>query len=337
MVHTRVWREYIDYSQLHQFDIVLIRSKVVFNGCDVDAGVGRSIMFASSDIHVSEEKFLSKWDRVGLLQLPSFVSPQDYDIHNLEVTEATHEGLRTTPMREILQGALEVSIRSMRVAGDEEEAEGDVKSNPIRVDFEEQFFGFLGPLMNKPYAHPLVTTSGKLDGMFQNFAQTMQQIDFSPKQLKRLHEEVAKADKGNGIQFDELLELFTTLFEAPELLNTLSTAEILSLTSHYDISEDKKEGISKDEFIETYNNSIKRTLIARKMPREVLSGAFVSLVFQELGLLKKSKSNYLLPMAFAQQSLAEDDNSPSLRLVNANLGVEMLVPSLLQQKYDKEA
>ena len=48
--------------------------------------------------------------------------------------------------------------------------------------------------------------------------------------------------------------------------------------------------------------SLERTVVARKTPHQVLSGAFVSQALQEMGVLPKGKDSYFLPMDFAEVS-----------------------------------
>jgi hypothetical protein len=90
-------RPLLAYSSLQFLDLVLVRSAAGGSGAaatlpgqpadGMDARIAAAIRAGALGLSLPAETLLSKWDRVGLIQLPSFLERWEYDADNIEVTE----------------------------------------------------------------------------------------------------------------------------------------------------------------------------------------------------------------------------------------------------------
>jgi hypothetical protein len=88
-------------------------------GVQVDREIGKFVTFTVGDVHVDRSNVLKcKYDRVGIVQVPGFMEPREYDFDNIEVTEATQDGVTTQSLREVCEGALSVSVRHMKIGAE---------------------------------------------------------------------------------------------------------------------------------------------------------------------------------------------------------------------------
>jgi len=118
-------RPLLPYSSLQFLDLVLIRSAAGGSGAasaqpghpaeGMDARIASAIRQGALGLSLPAETLLSKWDRVGLIQLPSFLERFEYDADNVEVTEATYTGVQTRSLRAVMDSACEVAIRPLYV------------------------------------------------------------------------------------------------------------------------------------------------------------------------------------------------------------------------------
>lgn len=349
-------RPVLIYSSLQFLDIVLIRSRVHVNGFGLDSRLASTIRYGSLGLQLPELQHFSKWDRVGLIQLPSFIEKHEYDPDNIEVTEATYFGIQTRTLRQVLDSAFEVSIRSLKVGSQiaAHEAEqsrlraeaadrragrksphpsmpntpahavaasiqpisddgDDSDENSERLEYLQKYYQFTGPVINRAYGQCM----DKLESMFRFVSTSLKSFELSSQEILNMHTLLEKyivpfvgldGQPSRGIPFGSLLTLFRDMSETSLsggiLQNTFSDGEIFELVSAFTMGDDRvslsNNGfISEAEFFTQWKASLERTLPLRRIPREILSGAFVSQALQQIGVLPQSSDAYYLPMDFA--------------------------------------
>jgi len=118
-------RPCVSYASLQSFDLVLIRSQVQISGSDlpIPARVASTIRCGALGMQLPVEQHLATWDRVGLIQLPSFIEPHQYSADTIEVCEATYTGIQTRTMRQVMEEAEEVCVRRVIIRAQEEQEE----------------------------------------------------------------------------------------------------------------------------------------------------------------------------------------------------------------------
>lgn len=324
----------IIYSRLQFLDLVLIRSQQSVGGFGVDARIASAIRCGSLGMQLPDVTVLHQWDRVGLIQLPSFIDAHEYSAENIEVTEATLNGVQTRTLRQVLESSMEVVIRPMylgsqiarrqkeaaerrrrrrrRKEGQQSPSEDEhisVDTDTVdesddaseRVEYLQKYYQFIGPLMNRPYG----TLMDKLEPTFRWVMAALKKFDTQPAQVTQmdalLERHVAEFTGTNGrvtraIPFKALLPIFREMANE-SILNTFSDAEIFELvnsfmslgdsssSAHDRVSLSNNGYISKYDFLQHWKGSLERTMPLRRMPREVLSDAFVSQALQHMGIL----------------------------------------------------
>jgi len=165
-----------------------------------------------------------------------------------------------------------------------------------RQDFMQDYYAFSGQVINRPYQECL----DPLFDMFDFFVSMMKDFEYSEDQIILMKDTVKKWDKfGFGIRFNDLLKLFREISDSNVLTNTFSTAEISRLVAQFNEKDGEKGYISPEAFMDAWLASCKRTIVAQKTPRPILSAGFVSEAYQQVNLLPTGFDHYYLPMDFA--------------------------------------
>ena len=359
------------YSRAQFLDLVLIRSKTRINGFGVDSRIAAAMRAGSLGLQLPPETLLPKWDRVGLLQLPSFLERHQYTADNIEVTEATFSGVQTRTLRQVCDSAMEVVIRPLNIGSQvkrEEEAaarrrareqaealgsgaepqemKGDFGPDDAggledeeneRLDFLTKYYQFTGPVVNRAYG----ACMDKLESMFRWVMSSLRRFELGAAEEARMKALLEKhvvdftgldGKAARGIPFSALLPTFRDMARSANasleaaraaderdaiamgavgdsaadggVSNTFSDSEIFELVSAFTLGDDRislsNSGyISVSEFLAQWRASLERTSVLRRVPREILSGAFVSQALQAMGMLPQSDQHYFLPMHFA--------------------------------------
>lgn len=361
-------RPEIIYSSLQFLDLVLIRSRVTVNGFGMDSRIASTIRYGSLGLQIPQLQQLSKWDRVGLIQLPSFIEKHEYDADNIEVTEATYFGIQTRTLRQVIESSMEVSIRSLKLGkqieqheeelrrlreaaknkknkkigekkesnvgessmeaaaspspdmngdpnlGDEDESDD---ANNERLEYLQKYYQFTGPIINRTYGQCM----DKLEAMFRYVMASLRSFDLAPIELSEMDKILDKyvttftgpdgQTRQSGIPFQSLLPLFRDISSHDShTQNTFSDAEMYELVGSFTTGDDRVSlsntgFMTKQEFMQQWRASLERTLPLRRIPREILSGAFVSQALQNIGILPQSSDAYYLPMEFAMLEAPE--------------------------------
>lgn len=359
------------YSSAQFLDLVLIRSKTRINGFGVDARIAAAMRAGSLGLQLPPETLLAKWDRVGLLQLPSFLERHQYTADNIEVTEATFTGVQTRTLRQVCESAMEVVIRPLNIGAQvkreeaaaaaraarqaqaasgagpsaaelksdlDDDVSGEDEENE-RLDFLTRYYQFTGPVVNRAYG----ACMDKLESMFRWVMASLRRFELGAAEEARMKALLERhvveftgldGKTARGIPFAALLPTFRDMAAsanssleaaraADELdalslgaagdaaaggvSNTFSDSEIFELVGAFTLGDDRislsNSGfISVAEFMAQWRASLERTSVLRRVPREILSGAFVSAALQSMGMLPQSDQHYFLPMHFAMRS-----------------------------------
>ena len=97
------------------------------------------------------------WDRVGLIELPEFRKPSDrklLKLTNVNVTEAVADGVCSRSLKEVCDGALEVSIRPLRLTlatPNSTFQPNERLREHARVSLLREWYSFIGPVVNRSY------------------------------------------------------------------------------------------------------------------------------------------------------------------------------------------
>lgn len=384
------------YAQLNFLDIVLIRSKHVVAGLDIDARVISHIRHATLGVVLPEKNEFNQFDRIGLILLPSsFLDVDEYSPDNIEVIEAGPNGVQLSSLRQVMESALEIVIRPLRLplnrklkeksksADEDEEDDVDDDDEDLdgRMQLMQKFYQFTGTVINRPYG----SCMDKLQPMFRHVTKQLKQAELTQEDIRKMNDFIAKYEEEieltshlamarfNGqktircIPFDRLIQVFQgmTSLEATEIFNgllehtlvqkegensvhaskvckirnTFTDQEIFELVSQFGpINGEEKVTLSSSghlptaEFLSVWRSSLERSRVLHANIRELISGAFVSQVFQHIGLLpletqqpaatstssSSSSSSFYLPSDFAQLK-REDD---ALQLQNTGSGAK---------------
>ena len=172
-------------------------------------------------------------------------------------------------------------------------------SNDILSQLESLYYPFILKYL-KPQKKLLDIDNIHINRLFKYFITILPHELLNNEQYHIIDNILLKYEQDNGIQFHDLLLIFHEINNHPKLINTFNSLEISNLVNHFkDLSDDIKHGINSNEFIKIYEKSLERTLIARKLSHEVLSGGFVSLILQIIGIFDENQ--FYLPSDFAQQ------------------------------------
>lgn len=107
---------------------------------------------------------------------------------------------------------------------------------------------------------------------------------------------------GRGIPITRLGEVFARIAALPDLSCTLTDSEVFALTAHVGHAADPDQEIliSKTDLLRAWRAALERVLLARRdVLRSLISGAFVSTVFQKVGILPEGEAFFFTPMDFA--------------------------------------
>jgi hypothetical protein len=200
---------------LDDLDVVLIRSKVTLTGVSLDPQVARRINASTNQKSFENSYTVDKWDRVGIIGIPEWKDDTDrcrYKLKDITVTEATHDGIKTSTLEDICENALDVSIRRMRFVGDH--IQRDIARKKITGrDFlapgeEEQarlakmakWYPFVGKIINRPY----IASKTFLEPMFKHVLKHLVVVHKGPDDQKALSALFSMRDHtGDGLDLDE--------------------------------------------------------------------------------------------------------------------------------------
>lgn len=108
---TKELRPIVDVGELQFLDLVLIQSTCTTDGFDFDGRVASTVKHASNGVCIDDKYALTKWDRIGFIQVPTYLEPWQYGYDNIEVTQATDWGVTTKSLRTVCEQASMVAIR----------------------------------------------------------------------------------------------------------------------------------------------------------------------------------------------------------------------------------
>lgn len=234
-------RPILPFHALHSLDLVLWRAATPLSGVSLDARLVEQVRHACAGLTLDDEDRGEMWaDRVGILQLPSFVdNPLDYSPDNITVTEATFAGVQTRSLRAIMEGSVQIVVRRLTLGKHAQTAaaasspsspssaaaagfsfdDDDSSSDSERLAFLQRFYSFAGPIVNRPWGQ-CMDRSG-VEGMFRWLTTRLRGCDASssPTELARMerllerHEvEYPVAGGGGrtarGIPFHQLMSVF---------------------------------------------------------------------------------------------------------------------------------
>jgi hypothetical protein len=100
-------------EELHFLDLVLIRNRVVVDGTSFDKRVKSTIAQAVSGVTTDARIAIMKWNRVGILQPPTYLDPSEWTYDNIQVTHATEWGIISSTLRKVCDEAEDVAIRQV--------------------------------------------------------------------------------------------------------------------------------------------------------------------------------------------------------------------------------
>lgn len=352
-------------ASLGDLDVVLIRSAAQLNGVRLDYQTARGLQHYTNARAFETTVEVERWDRVGLLSVPEWTSAEEKEAFSpdaLMVTEATAEGVRTSSLKEVCEGAADVSIRPLRVQVPPEDVRaavedlearaavrGDgarrrVSSRALRRRAEEEaerrarinllsrWYPFSGPLANRPWADVLDAPGLKPMLTFAAMALDSYHADGEDETL--VGALIDRADpRGEGLDLEALLRVLHDMAAEPELVSPLSHGDIVELTHQMESHTGALHGhVTRAEFMRSWRRAMRRTVDARRQPRQIVSGSFVSLALQRIGLLPEGDSHFFEPIEFSQyraggRGRARPGAAEGALLGGASLGDEVVVVS----------
>lgn len=250
------------------------------NGFDLDTGIADSIHHSINGINLPYHNEIDMYDRVGVLWVPPVTDVTPLSCATVNVLEATHKGVRKRSLMEIVETSSFVCVRHFHPH--------DPESLP---DHEAKLTQLVEPMLNMPYTTGKIT-KGAMKPMFDWVLEQIKDYDLTAKEIDTMSELATKTEQewgmgGKGIRFKGLLQLLMDMSYTKELPNSFSLTEIHRLVGKYN---DRHNDVLKTaDVMQAWTDSFNRAVIARKSPRSIFTGAFVSYVFQHLGIFEQGK------------------------------------------------
>jgi hypothetical protein len=333
-------------SSLRPLDVLLIRSNVDINGFSLDSRIAANIKSATTGTHTPEVVEIPKWDRVALVLPPSTAHPDAYTHDNVMVIEATQGGVKAHTLREVYEGAVELSLRPLKIEAEEQEIkrrkshwkkkeyvsivqEGDGGEGSARAKFMLDYLRVSERVVDQPFSLSMALLASMFKWCVTEIAQFTVKDEEKEKVENIVNDECKDNKKeADGITFHQLVNIFGMLARDPNVTNTFSTAQIYSLVSNFN----ENEGVvNRGEFQQSWEMSARRHNAAQKIPNwgPMLSGGFVSWIFQQIGLLPP-EGNFYYPRDFAEAALInrgrKDRHPEKVPLLVSELGLEYTLP-----------
>jgi hypothetical protein len=322
-----------DLTQLNDLDIVLIRSRVQLTSIGLDYQVAKGIEAAVRQAAVEPEVSIHAWDRVGLLAVPEWKDEADkqaFTTKSIMVTEATAECVRTSSLEEVCNGALAVAVRPLRIVGHSGDprarrrrsvALGAEEAIRIRAELQAKWYRLMSQVINRQYG----TSPAALKPMLDAVAADLAGYAMSDEEEQAVSEIYDLHDSdGKGLTVEGIVDVCAALSKHEWLLNPFSHNDVVDLVSSTDDAAHRGR-CSKADFLRVYRSSMRRTEESRRRPREIVSGAFVSLALQAMGLLQEDSHNFFLPVEFSS-SLPANSARRSYEAVDKFLTMAELGP-----------
>lgn len=203
------------------------------------------------------------------------------------------------------------------------------RDDEYRTKLKEMYFKFTLDLVDKPYKD----IYEQMESMFAWMLDKFRAANMTEEELTGIEDIIIKHETrdewpghqvphGYGdLKYASLLELLREAGEHKELeeVDTFSISEVFNIVSEYQHTD----VIKTQDLLRWWKASVAQSVIARKNPRPIVSGAFVSAVYQHLGVLKKEQ--FFLPHQFAQQSKMDKDG----KIKNDGLAVEAMAENTM--------
>lgn len=287
----REGREPIDPLRLKTGDIVLIRSKTTASGFTLDTGVASGIHHSIAGLSLPVTNKVDMFDRVGVLLVPTVSPTTPISCATVQVLEATFKGIRSRSLTDISRTVAFAVVRHLALPGREMGAR-EAKDEAIPETLEEKKLReCVQPLRNRPYTDSKIK-AGPLKPVFDYTLTQLQQHDLSELHQAKIRALALKQEQdwgitgARGIRFDGLLDLLKDMADPKQdLPNSFSMTDIHRLVGKY--NDRHNDVLKADEVTRVWEESFKHAMVTRKQPRSYLTGAFVSFVYQTMGLLAK--------------------------------------------------
>uniref|UniRef100_A0A7S4DLG6 Uncharacterized protein n=1 Tax=Lotharella globosa TaxID=91324 RepID=A0A7S4DLG6_9EUKA len=328
-------RNPIALDELKDMDILLIRSGVELSGTLIDSRHAAGMHFKIGEVYIEHLQSLPRFDQVGIVMMPEEEGQEDLErtTDNITVVVATQEEVKTMKLQELINASPDIVVRQLQVsntrAHEEELDEAHTHLDPqssegrggegqrklTRPEMLQELCMFLGQASEVKYSITK-TDADPLAPMIEFVHKKLASDDIGESEMKAMRRMIHTAGVGNarhGLNFEDILQIFKRMQRTPAIKNTFSEQDVRQMAANM-----KDTGyISMESFLEAYQVSLKRSVIALKKPMEILTGAFVSLVFQNLHIFPQGA--YCDAMEFAQGMRAE-------RIMkNAGLGPERVL------------
>lgn len=346
-------RSFVQLSSLSDLDLLLVRSKVQTHGASIDSRIAAGIslsqtMLVSDTVFNGVYDRVGIILTPSVVERSSY-DVDNVEVVEATVTGIVTRPLRIVlseaadccirSMRFQLDDAMRQSLTQslMSIESDDAKFDDNQLEEERRLQLLLKLQSWLRQVANRPYsqcAKPLMPMLQHIKSQQDSYS------EISSNELAAMEEIwMQHCTNPRGMRFDEsvfssfspsltllptenlhrLLQLFRTMSMDVRVRNTLNESEIINLLSKLDneekaASEPEERLLSKETFLSVWKGSLQRNGDSRKVTiRSLLSGAFVSMAFGEIGLLPVNV--FFTPDQFAQLQMNQQSEPKLAELV----------------------